>query len=92
MKWASMWMYVDLKVSADEMPCRAVPCRAVHNFTQQCGSLLRCVLPSLGSILITSSLDDEAAGIRIPAADAVVTSSAGAGLISLLCPQHHRYR
>ena len=52
MKWASMRMYVDLQVSADEMQ----PCRAVHNFTQQCGSLLRCVRPSLGSILITSIL------------------------------------
>ena len=87
-KWASMWMYVDL-ISADA--CRAVQCKtSLNNADLCCGAY---GLPSeVSCILFPSSLDDEAAGIRIQAADAVVTSSAGAELISLLCPQHHRYR
>ena len=90
MKWASMWMYVDLQVSADEM--HAVPCRAQLDSTMRIFAAVRTAFPRKYPLHITSSLDDEAAGIRIPDADAVVTSSAGAGLISLLCPQHHRYR
>ena len=39
MKWASMRMFVDLKVSADEMqPCRAVPCTTSLNNADLCCS------------------------------------------------------
>ena len=62
MKWASMWMFADLKVSADEM--HAVPCTtSLNNADLCCGAY---GLPSeVSCILFTSSLDDEAAEVRV---------------------------
>ena len=48
MKWASMRMFVDLKVSADEMhavPCRAVPCRAQLHSTMRIFAAVRTAFP-----------------------------------------------
>ena len=67
MKWASMWMYVDLQVSADEMPCRAVPCRAQLHSTMRIIAIaaVRAAFPRKYPLHITSSLDDEAAEVRV---------------------------